>query len=75
MLTQTGPHYTANLNIDGFVKVLVLLDESLYTVQGVSLVIGSQESFSCCHPVLSLLTVTVKQLQRKQQKLIILEHD
>lgn len=52
----------------------MLLDESLYTVEGVALVISSQESFPRCHPVLSLLTVTVKQLQRTQQELVIQEY-
>lgn len=63
MPAEICPRYTANLHVDGFVKVLVLLDESLHAVEGVSLIISSQESFSRCHPVLSLLTVTVKQLQ------------
>lgn len=73
-LAEICSRYTVNLHVDGFVEVLVLLDESLHTVEGVALVVGGQESFSRCHPVLSLLTVTVKQLQGTQQESVIQEY-
>lgn len=57
-----------DLNIDGFVKVLMFLDESLYAVQGVPLIIAGQESLTCCHPVFSLLAVTVEQLQEESKE-------
>lgn len=41
----------------------MFLDEGLHTVQGVTLVITGKEGFSSCHPVLSLLTVPVEELQ------------
>lgn len=50
----------ADLHIDSLVKVLVFLDEGLHTVQGVSLVIAGQEGLASCHPVFSLLAVTVE---------------
>lgn len=50
----------ADLHIDSLIKVLMFLDESLDAVQGVSLVIADQEGLASCHPVLSLLAVTVE---------------
>lgn len=41
----------------------MFLDEGLHTVQGVTFVITGQEGFTSCHPVLSLLAVSVKELQ------------
>lgn len=54
-----------DLNIDGLVEVLVLLDEGLHAVQGVALVVAGQESLSSRHPVLSLLTVPVEELRQQ----------
>lgn len=41
----------------------MFFDEGLHTVQGVTLVITGKESFPSSHPVLSLLTVPVEELQ------------
>lgn len=56
-----------DLNVDGLVKVFMFLNEGLHTVQGVTLVITGEEGFTSCHPVLSLLTVSVKKLWMGKQ--------
>lgn len=55
-----------DLDIDSLVEVLVLLNEGLHTVQGVALVVAGQEGLTSRHPVLSLLTVPVEELQQRR---------
>lgn len=57
-----------DLNVDGLVKVLVLLDESLHAVQGVALIIAVQEGLPSRHPVLGLLTVPAKELWEENRR-------
>lgn len=59
-----------DLDVDGLVEVLVLLDEGLHAVQGVALVVAGQEGFAGRHPVLSLLTVPVEELQQQVSEFI-----
>lgn len=62
--------WTANnltdLHINSFVKIFMFLNKGFHTVQGVTLVITGEEGFPSCHPVLSLLTVPVEELQKRQ---------
>lgn len=52
-----------HLDIDGLVKVLMLLDERLHAVQGVPSVFSVQEGLPGSHPVLGLLAVAVEELK------------
>lgn len=58
--------HCTDLHVNSLVKVFVFLDEGLDAVQGVTLVITGEEGFTSCHPVLSLLTVPVEELQGEE---------
>ena len=51
------------LSSEGLLKVTVLLDEGLHTVQRVTQVVIDQESLLLGHPGVGLLRVTQEQLQ------------